>query len=152
METNNEHKKQHFKKKLIVTKVYKRKTLVILTEGGYKRKTRNFRQDKQFIMINKNPTKQYQKIIKQTLRQCNDIIQRQHRWSRTDMNPIAPNLRAIIKLHKQNTPIRPIINLRNAPAYQLAKQLTKTLHNYLQLQYTYNIHLMTSLQTIKLRK
>jgi hypothetical protein len=62
------------------------------------------------------------------------------------MNPIGPNLRATIKLHKQNTPIRPIIN---APAYELAKELSKTLNNYLHLPYTYNvrnpIHLTTDL-------
>jgi hypothetical protein len=55
------------------------------------------------------------------------------------MNPIAPNLHATIKLHKHNTPIRPIIYWKHAPAYQLAKQLPKILHNYLQLPNTYNI-------------
>jgi sugar (pentulose or hexulose) kinase len=72
------------------------------------------------------------------------------------MNPITPNLHTKIKLHKQKTPIRPMINWKNAPAYQQAKQLTKTLHNYLQLPYKYNvqnsIHLMTDLQAIQLNK
>jgi hypothetical protein len=39
------------------------------------------------------------------------------------MNPIAPNLLATIKLHKENKPIRPIINWRNAPAYEIAKKM-----------------------------
>jgi hypothetical protein len=39
----------------------------------------------------------------------------------------------------QNTPIRPIINWRNAPAYELAKYLTKTLHTCLHLPNIYNI-------------
>jgi hypothetical protein len=73
-----------------------------------------------------------------------------------NMNLIAPNLYATIKLHKDNKPIRPIINWKNAPAYELAKQISKTIHNYLQLPYTYNIwnsiHLMTDLKTIKLNK
>jgi hypothetical protein len=60
--------------------------------------------------MNKNPTQQYKKIIKQTLKQCNDIIQKQHKWRYINMNPIAPNLYATIKLHKENKPIRPIIN------------------------------------------
>jgi sugar (pentulose or hexulose) kinase len=72
------------------------------------------------------------------------------------MNPIAPNLHATIKLHKQNAPIRPIINWRNAPAYKLAKHLTKTLQKHLQLPYTYNvqnfIQLMTDLQAIEINK
>jgi sugar (pentulose or hexulose) kinase len=56
-----------------------------------------------------------------------------------NMNLTAPDLHATIKLHKHNTPIRPIINWKNAPTYKLAKQLSKTLHNYLQLPQTYNV-------------
>jgi hypothetical protein len=70
------------------------------------------------------------------------------------MNPTAPNLHATIKLHKENKPIRPIINWRNAPAYEIAKQMSKTLHEYLQLPYTYNIQnsiqLMTDLKSIEI--
>jgi hypothetical protein len=39
--------------------------------------------------MNKNPTQQYKKIIKQTLKQCNDIIQKEHKWRYINMNPIA---------------------------------------------------------------
>jgi hypothetical protein len=42
-------------------------------------------------------------MVKQTLKQCNNIIQKEHRWKYTHMNPVAPNLHATIKLHKQNT-------------------------------------------------
>jgi hypothetical protein len=52
-------------------------------------------------------------------------------------------------------PIRPVINWRNAPTYELAKYLTKTLHSYLYLPYTYNIHnsiYVIDLQTIELNK
>jgi hypothetical protein len=70
------------------------------------------------------------------------------------MNPMAPSLHATIKLHKPNTPIKPIVNWKNAPAYEIAEQLTNTLHNYLYLPYTYNAcnskHLMTELKTIEL--
>jgi hypothetical protein len=34
------------------------------------------------------------------------------------MNPTAPTLHATIELHKNNTPIRPIINWKHAPAYR----------------------------------
>jgi hypothetical protein len=61
-----------------------------------------------------------------------------------------------IKLHKQNTPIRPIINWRNAPAYKLARHLTGILHNCAHLPNTYNIqnsvHLTTDLQSIEINK
>jgi hypothetical protein len=121
---------------LIVTKADKGKTIVILTEHEYKQKIRNFIQDNQFVLINKDPTSHYQKIIKHMLKQCNNTIQKEQKWKYTNMNPTAPNLHATIKLHKQNTPIRPIINWRNAPAYELAKHPMKTLQRHLQLLYT----------------
>ena len=49
--------------------------------------------------------------------------------------PAPPNLKAQLKLHKADIPIRPVINNRTAPAYKLAKYLNKilsqhnTLHN-----------------------
>jgi hypothetical protein len=72
------------------------------------------------------------------------------------MNPAAPNLHATIKLHKHNTPIRPIVGWKQAPAYQLAKQLVSTLHDYLQLPNTYNIQnsiqLMGDIKSITINK
>jgi galactitol-specific phosphotransferase system IIB component len=63
-------------------------------------------------------------------------------------------LHATIEFHKPNAPSRPIINWKNAPAYELTRQLTKTLQNYLNLPYTYNVcnsnQLMTELKTIEL--
>jgi hypothetical protein len=60
--------------------LYLGKTLVILTKEEYNHKIQNFIQEKHFIKMNLNPTQQYQKIIKQTLKQCKDIIQKEHKW------------------------------------------------------------------------
>jgi hypothetical protein len=73
-----------------------------------------------------------------------------------NMNPTAPSHHATIKLHKQNTLIRPIINWRNAPTYELAKYLTGILHNCLHLPNIYNIqnsiHLTTNLRSVEFDK
>jgi hypothetical protein len=72
------------------------------------------------------------------------------------MNPEPPSLHATIKLRKPNAPIRSMINCKNAPAYELAKHLAKTLCNYLYLPYTYDIHnalhLIRDLKTIEINK
>jgi hypothetical protein len=72
------------------------------------------------------------------------------------MNPTAPNLHATIKLHKQNTPIRPLVKWRNSPAYNMAKLVTKTLKETLNLQFTYNIEnsiqLINNLNNIPINK
>jgi hypothetical protein len=72
------------------------------------------------------------------------------------MNPTTPNLHATIKLHKHNTPIRPIINWKNVPAYELAKHITTILHNHINLPSVYNIQnsilLITELKTIEINE
>jgi hypothetical protein len=108
------------------------------------------------VATSNNPTQHYQQIIKQTLKQCNNVIQKENIWKYTNMNPTAPNLRATIKLHKPNTPVRPIINLENTPAYEIVEHLTETLHSCVHLPYTYNVHnsiqLMADLQVVELNK
>ena len=37
------------------------------------------------------------------------------------IRPSAPTLQALPKIHKEDIPIRPIINYRNTPAHKLAK-------------------------------
>jgi hypothetical protein len=56
------------KNRLTTTNTDKRKTLVILTQEEYKHKIRNLMQENQFIMINKNLTQQYHKIIKESIK------------------------------------------------------------------------------------
>jgi hypothetical protein len=55
------------------------------------------------------------------------------------MNPLAPNIRALIKLHKPNAPIRPIVNWQHAPAYKLARYISEKLKAILELPYTFNV-------------
>jgi hypothetical protein len=38
---------------------------------------------------------------------------------------MAPTLNALVKTHKENAPIRPVINNTRAPSYKLAKYLNK---------------------------
>jgi hypothetical protein len=70
-----------------------------------------------------------------------NIIPKENKWKYTNMNPMATNLHATIKLHKQNTPIRPITNWRNAPAYKLANLSNKKHHT---TAYSYPTHIQPS--------
>jgi hypothetical protein len=45
------------------------------------------------------------------------------------MNPSAPSFRGLIKIHKHDQSIRPVVNWRRAPAYQLSKLFTNTINN-----------------------
>ena len=56
-----------------------------------------------------------------------------------NLNPTAPTTRGLVKTHKEDTPIRPIINWRNAPGYKLTKMLAGKLTSYIPLPFTYNV-------------
>jgi hypothetical protein len=109
----------------MISKADKGKVLVILPIEEYKTKIHDLIQNNQFTNLNSNPTDQYQKMIKHKLNKQN-IIQKEHKWKYSNMKPTAPNLHTTTKLHKQNTPIRPVVNWRNSPAYNMAKFVTKT--------------------------
>jgi hypothetical protein len=55
-----------------------------------------------------------------------------------NLNPYPPIIRGLIKIHKTHSPIRPI-NCKEAPAYKLAKMLTKKLRILIPLPYIFNI-------------
>jgi hypothetical protein len=50
---------------------------------------------------------------------------------------MTPKLHTLIKTHKEDKPIRPIINSIQAPSYQLAKYLNKKIIQLIRLPYTY---------------
>ena len=44
-----------------------------------------------------------------------------------NIKPAAPKLNLQLKTHKENQPIRPVINNRQAPAYKTARHINKKL-------------------------
>ena len=55
------------------------------------------------------------------------------------MNPLAPTIKGLIKLHKLGQPIRPVVNWRSAPAYKLAKLFTHKASHLTPLPNAFNI-------------
>jgi hypothetical protein len=80
-----------------------------------------------------------QRNIRTVINECNDIIPKDKKWKYTNLNPATPNIRGLIKIHKREAPIRPIVNWKTAPAYKLAKLLTKILQTYIPLPYSFNV-------------
>ena len=86
-----------------------------------------------------------------TQSESTNLIPKEKRWQFVNLNPSIPNIRGLIKIHKAEAPIRPIVNWENSPAYKVAKMLTNKLHTYAPLPYTYNIknsQLINDLQEI----
>jgi hypothetical protein len=57
----------------------------------------------------------------------------------SNLNPATPNIRGLIKIRKHEAPIRSIVNWKTAPAFRLAKLLTKILQTYIPLPYSSNV-------------
>jgi hypothetical protein len=74
---NNNIKRKMIANQLIIAKADKGKTITLLRQDEYKQQTNAFTQENNFVTINNNPTQQYQKEIKQTLKQCKHIIQKE---------------------------------------------------------------------------
>jgi hypothetical protein len=73
-----------------------------------------------------------------------------------DIKPTAPNLNAHIKTHKQDEPIRPVINNIQELSYRIAKFLNRKLQNLIQLPNTYitknSLEVAQELHNIKINK
>jgi hypothetical protein len=54
-----------------------------------------------------------------------------------NIKPAAPKLNVFIKTHKENDPMRPVVNNAHEPSYKFAKYLNKRLNNLINLLYTY---------------
>ena len=59
------------------------------------------------------------------------------------MKQTAPKLNIYIKTHKENEPIRPVINNTQAPSYKTAKYLNKKIRHLICLPHTYSTKKLT---------
>ena len=123
----------------IISKSDKGNSIVIISKESYHNKTQNFVHNNKFTSIEKDNTNKYQKDLRNTINGCPYLIHKDKKWKLVNLNPSPPTIRGLIKIHKIITPIRPIVNWREAPTYKLAKKLTKGINNLIPLPYTFNI-------------
>ena len=111
----------------------------ILPIQQYQLKMQNFIDTNNFRTSATNPTKTFQNQIRKTINNSTKLINPDSRWKFINLNPSAPTIRGLIKLHKADQPIRPVVNWRNAPAYKLSKLLADKIQHLSPLPYTFNI-------------
>jgi thermostable 8-oxoguanine DNA glycosylase len=85
-----------------------------------------FIQENQITPLNKVPTNLFQKQIQQALQKCSTLVEKNKHKYLMNIKPAAPRLNAYIKTHKQDEPIRPVVNNIQAPSYKSAKFLNKS--------------------------
>jgi hypothetical protein len=108
--------KKHAAENAIITQADKDKTIVIIYSKEYSEKVHSFLTSNNCNILTKDRTEKFQKQIRKTVQESNQIIDKRQIKYLTQMKAAPPKLKAQLKLHKRVIPIRPIINKRKAPA------------------------------------
>jgi hypothetical protein len=67
------------------------------------------------------------------------LIPQDSKWKYINLNPSAPSIKGLVKKHKPEQPIRPIVNRRHATAYKLSKLFTNKIHRIAPLPNAFNV-------------
>jgi hypothetical protein len=74
------------------------------------------------------------------MKECPALMQkRKTDWRLVNLKPSPPVMNSLIKIHKPNRPIRPVVNWKNAPAYNLAKFISTNIGKYIPLPNASNV-------------
>lgn len=122
----------------IVFKADKRNTVVITYLDNCHLKVHEFISNNQFSEVHNDLIIIFHKEIRNTINDGVQTIHRDEKWKYANLNPSAPTMRGLLKIHKINSPIRPVINWQNAPAYKLAKLLYNLLQFHIPLPSNFN--------------
>jgi hypothetical protein len=125
--------------KAMISKADKGNSIVIMYQDDYNRKIHEFISNNNLQTSDTDITKKLPREVRNTINEFQHLIPKIDRWKYVNLNPMAPTIRGLMKVHKEGTPVRPIINWKNAPAYNLAKMLVKKLHTHIPLPYTFNV-------------
>jgi hypothetical protein len=143
----NQIKEKLRKGKAMITKADKCNSIKIIYTEEYNRKVYTFIANNSFHKTSNDINKKLQRDIRNTINECQNIIPKEERWKVINLNLTSPSIKGLIKMHKTEAPVRPIVNWKNAPAYKLARILVRKLQTYISLPYCFNVKNTTGLIT-----
>lgn len=123
---------------LVFTKADKGNSVVAISNTQYISKTLDFLKDEQIQEIPSDPTLIYQKLTKSVIKDTTFFTEFEKRRL-VIMNPQAPKLYSLIKLHKENYPIRPVVSFVSAPSTKLSKTLINIILQFCKFRPKYSI-------------
>jgi hypothetical protein len=138
IKTVNQIKKKLSDAEAIVTEADKGSPMIIIYENEYNSKVRDFIYNNNFQQVPHNLTKKLQCNIRADVKDCKEVNPKEDKWKYI-LNPSPPRMRGLIKIHKTESPIRPVVNWKNTPTYKLAKKLVEVLQTHTPLPYNFNI-------------
>jgi hypothetical protein len=105
----------------------------------YETKIERFLQDNNFHAAATNPTNKFQTQIRNTIRNSKNLIPKDSIWKYINMNASAPSIKGLIKLHKLDQLIRPVVNWCNTLAYNLSTLFINKINHLIPLPNAFNI-------------
>ena len=133
-------------KDLLITKADKGNATVIIKKSAYYEKmTMLFNDEKYYEKIKKNP---FATLERKTRLYINKLNEMNFLMNDTIISRVAQKCNvskgySLIKIHKVNNPVRPIISATNSPTYNLSKILSKFLYEHLKKPFS---HIKNSLE------
>jgi len=131
----------------MVTRADKGKSPVILPMKHYDSKITDFILANKFQTTTRDPTISFQSQVQKVTNGSKTLIPPNTKWKYVNMNPTAPTIKGLIKLHKPEHPILPVVNWHGAMTYKLVRQFTQKIRQLATLPNTYNLANTTDLIT-----
>ncbi|KAG8237492.1 hypothetical protein J437_LFUL017037 [Ladona fulva] len=88
--------------------------------------------------LKKDPTILYNNDVKNTVKKCMTVLNKSD-YKVLNLNPLPPRLYGLVKLHKPNNPIRPVVSSVSSPTHKLASKLDGILRSVLAFNPTYSV-------------
>jgi len=98
----------------MIVQTDKSNSLMILPVKQYDSKIRNFMGANNFQTTERDPTKTFQSQVRKVVTDSKTLIPQEIKWKYVNMNPTAPTIKGLIKMHKPEHPIRPVVTRRGA--------------------------------------
>lgn len=114
-------------------KADKGNTVVIMNNKQYHEKILDFITQNNIKKLPKDPTQKFHNQIKNLINKSTFLTPNQKIFCRT-IKPNAPKFRGQPKIHKDNEPIRPVVNAINSPTHKIAKLLDKIIRQEIILE------------------
>jgi len=123
----------------MITRADKGNSIVMLPTHQNETKIQNFVLNNNFHSATTDPTNTFQTQIRQTIKESTTLIPKDCSWKYINMNPSAPSIKGLSKIHKPDRLIRPVVNWRNALACKLSRLFTEKIHHITPLSNAFNI-------------
>lgn len=107
----------------ILTRADKGGSTIILPKQEYINKVGDFIYKERIQRLNADPTNKFQVEIKKCIGNSKALFSDKDRYGLSEMNPRSPTLYGLVKTHKPDCPIRPVVSYIGSPGYRLSKVL-----------------------------